>query len=298
MSCIGRWHHVLSCLERRDARVVHCNCVGYSYICCTDAASNEVAASSLMLLEGLAPHCDVIIRDRAHGARRLASRPFAAVPELSRVSGEFFRCRGSPAQLVQRSPELRLVFRKLVAKHCMVQGVTNLRAAKHRYESWARPSGRCCILIVAIMKFAVSCLSMRREVKEHGRRFLEFANAKRWTMAALIAEATDELMLLIRTFDKEEVPIERLSFLLRNYFSRLIYLFGPQRGALRPGSYLHHVLAVLRARKFAWAIGSHVHSLGGAGPTNDELDEAFAAMRRWMLAPGSLTSQHKEGTCF
>ena len=75
-----------------------------------DSAANETLASELMrepaIWQPLTPNMALLIRDGAHGARRLASQPFAAVAALSEVARRFARGKRSPGQLIHFSKEL------------------------------------------------------------------------------------------------------------------------------------------------------------------------------------------------
>ena len=125
----------------------------------TDAASNELLASEIccgdysLSTRAVTPNAVDVVRDRSHGVRRLGSRPFASVAKLQFVTNIFFRGRGSPAQLIQRSPELRREFLPFIASFGTSAKIRNMRAAKHRFESWSKPAGRMSIMCRAFMVF-------------------------------------------------------------------------------------------------------------------------------------------------
>ena len=96
-----------------------------------------------------------------------------------------------------------------------------------------------------------------------------------------MAEATDELSMLIRWADVTEIPVEDASAVLGRYFSRLIYLFGPERGALRRNSYVGHIIETFSKRAAHWAIGDAVFQLGGRQPDPADVNRAFEFMRQW-----------------
>lgn len=254
----------------------------------TDAAANEVMASEIALGDqqpggqALTPHATLIVRDRAHGLRRLASRPFSSITALKRCAAMMFRSRGAPAQLIHHSPELRREFKAFLLDRCASSTITNMRAAKHRFESWAKPAGRACILVRPYMLFTVRLLSKRREVCARAQAFLQYCSLEHWLLCGMLAEAWDELMAVVRAFDREEVPVERLASRLASFFSRIVFLFGRERGCLRPGSYVHHVWTELKRSPVSWFDGREARELGGRDPTATELNHCFALMEMWV----------------
>ncbi|CAK0880248.1 unnamed protein product [Prorocentrum cordatum] len=58
----------------------------------------------------LTPGLRFVIRDKAHSARRVVSRPWAADPYIKETAMIFARGRGSIARMIQNSPHIRQVF--------------------------------------------------------------------------------------------------------------------------------------------------------------------------------------------
>ena len=142
-----------------------------------DSAANEVLAAELQrtpaVLSALTPNSKILLRDKAHGARRLASRPFAAIEPIKDVVMRCAHGRGSPAQMIHWSPELRLEWRNLVMRHGMGHRVMNLRAAKHRYESFSKPLGRLSMLLNVMFLFLFKCLQRGKWARISAARWLK-----------------------------------------------------------------------------------------------------------------------------
>ena len=68
----------------------------------------------------------------------------------------------------------------------------------------------------------------------------------------MMADAMDELMLVVRTVGREELPADRLSTMLLGFFSRLWYLHGRDEGVRRSGSYTEFVIGVLESHTSTW----------------------------------------------
>ena len=87
---------------------------------CTDAAADELLSAKMMQVpplreqDGVAallPKFRFTIRDTAHAARRIISRPWAASPKLKHAAGVFGRYSHSLGQRVHHSPKYRSVFK-------------------------------------------------------------------------------------------------------------------------------------------------------------------------------------------
>ena len=128
-----------------------------------DSAGNEVAAGEAMMSEfsvtahvgddfmartAWAPHMTTIIRDKAHGPRRVLARPWACDKCLSSVASAMILDPGSVAQLVQHSGDLRSWFAQASQNsrtRVLSSTFSNMRAAKHRFESLCTPLSRICL---------------------------------------------------------------------------------------------------------------------------------------------------------
>ena len=247
-----------------------------------DSAANETLCGELMRnplqMQRLVPNGFLLLRDGAHGSRRLASRPFKAVKRLHGVVRRFAHCRKSPGQLIQFSHELRRLWKKCVQRSGFTAGISSLRAAKHRYESYQKPLGRCCLLLPALFMFLRLCLSKRSKIMKAAVWFLGWVTTARCILAAMMADAVDELMLVIRTLDVEEIPVEEIAGLLLRFLHRLLFLFGDRRGILDCTSYTAHVVRILSTRRFSWTMQGEVYSVGGA-IRPDDLNDSFDAIR-------------------
>ena len=147
-----------------------------------DAASNEVAAGQAVQSEestaarmqgsAFAPNMTVIIRDKAHGSRRVLERPWHCDPYLESIARGLITDSCSLAQLVQWSPELRTWYEQACTQSsCCYISTTfqSLRAAKHRFESLCTPLSRICLDPEAALNFLHRLSEERRQ--ERGGQF-------------------------------------------------------------------------------------------------------------------------------
>ena len=83
--------------------------------------------------------------------------------------------------------------------------------------------------MVALMSFVTQkLLPKRNEVRLYALRFLNFISIKQWVLAAMLAEAWDELMALVRAVDVEEVGVERMGYWLLRFFQLYIGCLLPE----------------------------------------------------------------------
>ena len=130
-----------------------------------DAASYETLSADIMrpstlasLHRALTPDLRFALRDKAHASRRIISRPWSADAYLKDFVIMFASGRGSMAQLTQHSLDIIMVFANYVktcTHTCVNTTVTNMRAAKHRFESFAKPLGRSVLHLHACIRTAL-----------------------------------------------------------------------------------------------------------------------------------------------
>jgi hypothetical protein len=138
-----------------------------------DAAGDEVLAGEMMrkvmpsMIENITPNLQCVIRDKAHGSRRLMSRPWHADKMLNSVLRHFALSKTSPAQMIQHSPDLRAELKRIcrmrMPSNSREQG--NLRAAKHRFESFQKPLGRTIRLYDCIHELMVNLAQTRNDMQ-------------------------------------------------------------------------------------------------------------------------------------
>ena len=128
-----------------------------------DSAGNEVAAGENMMhassvtahvndedgiQEAWAPHMKTIIRDKAHASRRILQRPWLCDAYLAAVAKSLILDAGSVAQLIQNSDDLRAWYQaasETSGSRFLSSTFSNMRAAKHRFESMCTPLSRICL---------------------------------------------------------------------------------------------------------------------------------------------------------
>ena len=80
---------------------------------------------------------------------------------------------------------------------------SNLRSAKHRFENSVTHLSRFCLKIGCCIRLLVKVILLRPESAAAGnaKRFLEVLDEEMIVQAAMLADAADEGLLLVRNFD-------------------------------------------------------------------------------------------------
>ena len=99
-----------------------------------------------------------------------------------------------------------------------VRGIKNMGAAKHRYESWAKPLGRFTIFLLAIITTADWMMVTRRGKSEgkDAESFLREVDEVQCLSIALMADSSDEGLAIqqLKTYLKHHLA-ERSSYLYK-----------------------------------------------------------------------------------
>ena len=158
----------------------------------TDSAEDELLACRL-LSQGSREEMQVVfknqrttIRDTTHGSRKIIERSVNADDFLKDMIKTFMFRKGSIIQLIQNSPDHSREFERAVR----VKGGSckNLRAAKHRFESYATPSWRFSAHFDAVCHVAANILASRKDpdLLAHADTFFKSVDEEaRLSMAAI-----------------------------------------------------------------------------------------------------------------
>ena len=128
-----------------------------------DSAADELLAGEIGTrevssdLRPITPNCRVILRDKAHAARRPLNRPWTRLPFLKELIERWISSRPSPARMIQNSFEFRRWFKKNLEADSQrrISDFANLRAAKHRFESVTKPLQRSCFHCRSLLRTMV-----------------------------------------------------------------------------------------------------------------------------------------------
>ncbi|CAK9022737.1 unnamed protein product [Durusdinium trenchii] len=251
-----------------------------------DGASDEQTSAReirAMLLKDV----KMILKDKAHASRRVLSRPWNVMPELSEAWSMFVGDSSSVVRMIQKSGVLSVKFHE----HCQAiesvpvsaKRIRNLAFKKQRFDSVSKPLGRGILFLEAVLQTAIWATIHRRS-EEDGKNasaFLTWIDEKRIILLGMCADCADAAMGLVRSFDSENHDPAALHFQAERFLSELHYLFN-QEAALRAEGYTQHVLLQLKQTR-GFLLKGEAKSIGGPGKVNDAmLRECLASMRSYV----------------
>jgi hypothetical protein len=161
-----------------------------------------------------------------------------------------------------------------------------LGAAKHRFESWAKPFAMAVMTLPALIRTAEE-ISITRAGKAEGKDaddFLIFLNAERILQLGMMADGSDEGVVLIRIFDDELTDPAMQADELWMFRRRLELLFGTgtSRCFSLPGytkaacDFLESRVHVVKQR------GKTITTFGGPGSIEQVKQTCLARMQEWV----------------
>lgn len=219
--------------------------------------------------------------DFTHGMRRVAERPFNAVPDVKAAVETMILQHDSIVQRTRHSPEFRDQFGAKAqevedpAARLSSKLVNNLSNAKHRFDTLLNPLRRWCILFEPLLVFA-DVMSFTRRGNEEGRdaeRYLIYISGEdglyRCCLVAGFTEFVKTLMRLIRFFDHEHWCASEVASLHAEVVHELYVLFIMKQAFDIPGTFANRLRETLRTvrsvvvRNEAYSIGArsamHLH---------------------------------------
>ena len=140
----------------------------------------------------------------------------------------------------------------------------NLSAAKHRFESHAKPLCRMLLHFEAVLDTAQK-IAQRRSGAEasDASRWLASLTEEKMLQLAMVADATDEGLLLTRAMDTEDADLAALHSNVCHFIERITMLFDKGRCvALEPG-FTAHMLKLLQTERVIYLNSGKTRVFGG-----------------------------------
>jgi hypothetical protein len=234
----------------------------------------------------LHPNLKMVGHDKAHSFRRVLKRPYAADAVLERLMENHCLGKDSMVQVTSNSADFRCWFEHCVKAQSASKGtegfgdrVRNLKAAKHRFESVSTPLGRMLLYLPA---FLMTCQKMAEKRKKDkagqlARQYLEDLTQEQLVQLALLADAGDEGLLLVRAMDHETLDAAEISTQVTAFIDRITVLFQ-HRAALQSG-YTQHILSLIEQKSVCIFLPNAVRKFGEVD--DDVLNRCLERMRSW-----------------
>ena len=264
----------------------------------SDAEGAELRAGQMsrFSVRGLAaplfPHLKCVCWDGAHASRRVMRRPWDADAYLRDVIDRFVLSTKSPVSLIHNSPEFRiwLANSKKLLQDRVGDRVVNFSLARHRFDSTVKPVSRAVLNVYALVRTCEQVVRLRKAAsgKAAGRgrkggdpagvarKFLDWVTTERIVVLAMLADAGQEAIGLVRALDHEDAPVEDVPWLVRGLLQRITMLFVD--GEVVRSGHTQWVLRLLE-RPLLLVVGGQPKTLGSAtGVPADIVAKALAHM--------------------
>ena len=197
----------------------------------------------------------------------------------------FITLRSSIAQRIQHSQVFAERFRSNIelvdSEVGMVGRIGNLRAAKHRHESQQKPLGRSVLYCKALLLTAEQ-VAKERKSGEEGRdclRFFDDLTEEHLLQLAMMADLSDEVIILIRFNDNEDTDVTTLKDECMSFVERARVLVEDAR--IFELGYTKYMLELL-SKPLVFFPGGVAKSFGGPGrPSREVRVRTLARMKNW-----------------
>lgn len=251
-----------------------------------DGASDE-QTSARDLRAMLLKDVKIILRDKAHASRRVLSRPWSVIPELSEAWNFFVDDSNSIVRMIENSAVLSVKFHEYcqAMESAPVCGkrIRSLSFAKQRFDSVAKPLGRGILFWEAVLQTAIWCTIHRRGKEEckTAEAFLDWISETKLILLGMCADCADAALGLVRSFDSEEHDPAVMHLQADRFLGELHYLFN-QGCVFRAEGYCQHILTQLRTPR-GYLLRGSTKSIGGPEKvTAYALSQCLASMRLYV----------------
>ena len=229
---------------------------------------------------------------------RILSRTFKTDPYLEDIEQKWVLGKKSMVALIDRSNLFSKVFANYVEKDLRPDGndvidhAVNMGLAKHRFDSMTKPLGRLVRHIGAVIATALHIVNDRKG-KDEGvaaTSWLSRLTEEGFLQAAMMADASDETIMLIRICDTELADTADLPFEVAGFMDRVRFLFGVRGGCTTVAGYTSYALQVLgNVRRFH--VADQHKSFGCMGGiSQDVIGRALGRMRNWLAVIESVVA--------
>jgi hypothetical protein len=195
--------------------------------------------------------------------------------------------KSSAVQIIDKSDVFRQWFRDYATQVSGRSGepcASNLSSAKHRFESCSKPLGRFILNLVAVFKTCHRIAITRDSSHEGGlvRNWLATVSSKELLQLALLADAADEGLLLVRQMDREQFDLATLHSSVGDFVERVRMLFKEGGCLTMEHSFTQHCTNLLASGQLQMlphsSAGQH-RVLGQA--SEDDVRRCVARMSTW-----------------
>ncbi len=191
-------------------------------------------------------------------------------------------------KLIKNSDQFRARFQRnctnVETNPTTAKSITDIASSKHRFDSHSRPFGRGCIYFQALLVTAQQILDEHGASDGPGSRsleFLEFMDTERALSFAMMADAGDEVLQLVRFLESEQFDKTSLAPQLDEFMHRIQVLFT--HGQCVKTGYTKHMLTVLSKSVTVFLKKHEPKNIGHNGPVpEDMIRRCLLRLQRWV----------------
>jgi hypothetical protein len=222
-------------------------------------------------------------------------RPWKADAVLTELLETFITGKNSIVQRIDNSLLLRNMFQKYVSEQESSGGckgtISNLRSAKHRFESLSKPICRLVMFFPAMARTAAHMAADRTSRTEgsDAKDFLEAMTDARLVQLAMMADAADEALRLIRACDAERLAVGAAHLHAKDFLERIRGLFVD--GLCMKTGFTKYMLELLEGGVVIFQGERGTWKWGGPGAVTDEVKRhALGHMQAWVRLAESVVA--------
>ena len=250
-----------------------------------DSAGDELLACKMAargsdgVFARMFPNHKMIIRDTTHASRKIGERPLEADPFIKHVTDTFLHKRGSIAQMLQHSTEIRRAFDEEVKRFGGT--VKNMKAAKHRHESWSTPAARLVVHSDAVNAVAMQIVLTRKSSDDGAVRannYLANLTEESFLQLGMVADYSNDCLMLTRWLDDETVETADLQVEVAS-FAKTVKVLYQEGGCINIG-FTKTAIQQLGEMRLLKLKDGEIKSLGGPGhPSGEVLTRCLHRMK-------------------
>ena len=229
---------------------------------------------------------------RAHCGTRMRVMSLLKKPELAdeyleQLVEKLFTDRHSIMQIIHHSELWTYQFGQCVKEleDKVGHDIRNVKAAKHRHESAAKPRGRFVLNMDAFIQVALHIVAAREDgVREDAQAFLRDLTEEMALQAAMLADAADEGLYFTRQLDEEAIDSAATQQVAETFARRLQALFLDRACLQLPGYTTYMLKSLERPRVFQTSRSSPPRTLGGPSWPNktDIINRCMSRMQKYV----------------
>ena len=195
---------------------------------------------------------------------RVLKRPFDSDAFFNDVLHTTVTSKNSVIQRIWRSTVFSEWLKKAIAQdpEDLIKNASHLKAAKHRFESYATPLGRFVLHIRALLDVIQQVVMQRNgEEATSFKMWLRGIDEEKLITIAMLADAADVILVLTRSLDDESADVASMHDAVHTMIATMEALFVNSK-CLAVTGYTKHMVTTLQKHRMIY-LKDGLRSIGG-----------------------------------